>query len=154
MKPGSVAVTAALALATLQASAQSAAPAPPPPPSAPLAPFTPYAAPVVFGAPPAAYRSTAMRTTGIVFTSVALAHVVAGLGMMAAAPTEPSCKCDVSHRDLFNATGIGLLGVGVGLAAIGLPLWLVGSAPRTASTGPRVALTFVAPAAPGLRLSF
>ncbi len=104
-----------------------------------------------------------MRNTGIAFTAVAAAHLLAGIAIIAIAetPSEQACPpgCDNAPGVFLAIGGSFVILASVVYAAIGVPLWVVGArpAPRPSAawTGeasqPRVRIE---PSERGLRLVF
>jgi hypothetical protein len=92
-----------------------------------------------------------MRNTGIAFTAVAVAHLIAGVVTIgiAVSPSEQACPpgCDNAPGVYAGIAGAFLIGASVLYAAIGVPLWVVGarrasppSAMSNATSPPRVRL--------------
>jgi hypothetical protein len=104
-----------------------------------------------------------MRNTGIAFTAVAVAHLVAGIVTIAVAqtPSEQFCPagCDNAPGVFVSIAGIFVVVSSVVYAGIGVPLWVVGARPAPAPSAalagepsrPRVSIE---PSARGLRLAF
>jgi hypothetical protein len=95
------------------------------------------------------YRSPAMRTSGMVLTAIASAHLVAGFSLMGAATQfgqiDHGGGGPFPRKTVTAITGIGFLAVSGVLYIIGVPLWVVGAKPPE---GP------VASERPGLRWAF
>lgn len=122
MRPYAI-LAGALFFATSTSSAQSS-----PSPSA-TAVTPPSTAPM-----PPRHRNKSMMISGIVFTSLASATLLGGLGVIIYYQT----KCS----DICGALGTGLIGLPLAagstlFAGIGVPLWVIGAqAPATAATAP------------------
>ena len=118
---------AILAGAILFATSTSAAQSSPSPPSTALTP--PSTAPM-----PPRHRNKRMMISGIVFTSLASATLLSGLGVIIGFET----GCGGSFCGLGTVLiGFPLMAGSTLFAGIGIPLWVIGAqAPATAATAP------------------
>ena len=118
-------VTASILGAMLVMSAASAQAAPP------LA-AAPESLPPT-SSPPPPYGNSSMRIAGIVITSLGIASVPIGLGLLLA--PDPSAQCTDFCLPPQNFAGLMIASLGTTiLPAIGIPLWVNGAKPTKPST--------------------
>jgi len=147
-RPLALALAGALLVSTSTAAAQD--------PGYPLYPIQPPRVPDA-----ARYRNPRSRITGIALTAVSLAHLVAGVALLADGLRQPHCgSCDIPPGFFQLLSGSSVLGVGGALGVVGSVLWSTGARPPIATTsmagGPAwaAAPTGPAPRMVGLRWTF